>query len=190
MYSGIQGKKRLALVFAVFLAVFSNGIAVAPATAITHAKTLKNLGMNEIMFAQGMAPHHQQAIDMSNIALKNSSSPEVKKLAKAIISAQGKEMAQLKYWLTATKSSSTMDHDMGMGGMLPDSAVTALKKLRGSNFDTAFLQAMITHHEGALEMVSMLEGTKNSEAKKIASDIQKGQSSEIALMKKLLAKSK
>jgi uncharacterized protein (DUF305 family) len=190
MYSGVQGKKRLALVFAVFLAVFSDGIVIAPANAISHAKTLKNLGMNETMFAQGMVPHHQQAIDMSNMALKNSSSPEVKKLAKAIISAQGKEMAQLKYWLTATKSSMTMDHDMGMSGMLPDSAVTALKKLKGSKFDTAFLQSMIAHHEGALEMVSMLDRTKNSEAKKIATDIQKGQSSEITLMKKLLAKSK
>lgn len=74
--------------------------------------------MNEIMFAQSMAPHHQQAIEMSNLALKNASSPEVKKLAKAIIAAQSKEKAQLKYWLTATKSSMTMDHDMGMSGML------------------------------------------------------------------------
>ena len=185
-----KSNKQLVLLFAVFLTVFSNGIVSAPATAISHAKTLKNLGMNETMFAQGMIPHHQQAIDMSNIALKNSSSPEVKKLAKAIIAAQGKEMAQLKYWLTATKSSMTMDHDMGMNGMLPDSAVNTLKKLKGSKFDTAFLQSMIAHHEGALEMVSMLDRTKNSEAKKIATDIQKGQSSEITLMKKLLAKSK
>ncbi len=172
------------------LAVISLPFFSQPATASSHASSLKNLGMNEIMFAQGMIPHHQQAIEMSNMALKNAASPEVKKLAKAIISAQGKEMAQLKYWLTATKSSMTMDHDMGMSGMLPDSAVTALKKLKGSKFDTAFLQAMIAHHEGALEMVSMLDRTKNSEAKKIATDIQKGQSSEITLMKKLLAKSK
>ena len=190
MSSGVQVKKRLALVLAVFLAVFSNGIAMAPATAISHAKTLKNLGMNETMFAQGMIPHHQQAIDMSNMALKNSSNPELKKLAKAIISAQVKEMAQLKYWLSATKSSMTMDHDMGMNGMLPESAITALKKLKGSKFDAAFLKAMIAHHEGALEMVSMLDRTKNSEAKKIAVEIRTGQSAEITLMKKLLAKSK
>jgi uncharacterized protein (DUF305 family) len=49
---------------------------------------------------------------------------------------------------------------------------------------------MIAHHEGALEMVSMLDGTKNSEAKKIATDIRTGQSAEITLMKKLLTKSK
>lgn len=49
---------------------------------------------------------------------------------------------------------------------------------------------MIAHHKGALEMVSMLDGTKNIEAKKIAIDIRTGQSAEITLMKKLLAKSK
>ncbi len=70
------------------------------------------------------------------------------------------------------------------------SDLIALKKLKGSKFDTAFLKAMIAHHEGALEMVSMLDRTKNSEAKKIAVDIQIGQSAEITLMKKLLGNSK
>jgi uncharacterized protein (DUF305 family) len=172
------------------LTVISLPFFVQPASASSHAKSLKNLGMNEIMFAQGMIPHHQQAIDMSNMALKNGASPEVKKLAKEIIAAQGKEIGQLKYWLTATKSSMTMDHDMGMGGMLSKSDLIALKKLKGATFDAAFLKAMIAHHEGALDMVAMLDRTKNSEAKKIAIDIRTGQSAEITLMKKLLAKSK
>ena len=144
--------------------------------------------MNEIMFAQGMIPHHQQAIEISKMALKNGVSPEVKKLAKEIISAQGKEISQLKYWLTATKSSMTMDHDMSMNGMLSKNELTTLKKLKGSKFDTAFLKAMIAHHEGALEMLSLLARTKNSESKKIATDILTGQSVEITVMKKLLAK--
>ena len=178
-------KKIVLLITVILLSLF-----VQPASASNHAKSLQNLGMNEIMFAQGMIPHHQQAIDMSNMALKNGASPEVKKLAKEIIAAQGKEIGQLKYWLTATKSSMTMDHDMGMGGMLSKSDLIALKKLKGSKFDSAFLKAMIAHHEGALDMVAMLDRTKNSEAKKIAIDIRAGQSAEITLMKKLLAKSK
>jgi uncharacterized protein (DUF305 family) len=182
----IKSSKRIALL----LAVISLPFFVQPASASSHAKSLKNLGMNEIMFAQGMIPHHQQAIDMSNMALKNGASAEVKKLAKEIIAAQGKEISQLKYWLTATKSSMSMGHDMGMGGMLSKSDLIALKKLKGSKFDVAFLKAMIAHHEGALEMVSMIDRTKNSEAKKIAIDIREGQSGEITLMKKLLAKKK
>ena len=185
-----RSNRRLALFISIFLALFSTVVVTAPAIASSHASTLKNLGMNEIMFAQGMIPHHQQAIDMSNMALKNGASAEIKKLAKGIISAQQKEMSQLKYWLTATKSSMTMDHDMGMNGMLSKGDLAALKKLKGSKFNTAFLKAMIAHHEGALEMVALLDGTENAEAKKIATDITKGQSGEIAFMKKLLAKAK
>ena len=171
------------------LAVISLPFFTQSASASSHASTLKNLGMNEIMFAQGMIPHHQQAIDMSKIALKNGTSAEIKKLAKGIISAQQKEISQLKYWLTATKSSMTMDHDMGMNGMLSKSDLAALKKLKGSKFNTAFLKAMIAHHKGALEMVALLDGTEISEANRIAGEILKGQSAEISVMKKLLAKS-
>ena len=107
----IKSNKLLALLAVISLPFFSQ-----PATASSHASTLKNLGMSEIMFAQGMIPHHQQAIEMSTMALKNGASAEVKKLAKGIISAQGKEISQLKYWLIATKSSMSMGHDMGMSG--------------------------------------------------------------------------
>ena len=178
-------KKILFMIAVISLPFFSQ-----PAAASSHSSTLKNLGMNEIMFAQGMIPHHQQAIDMSNMALKNGASPEVTKLAKEIIASQGKEISQLKYWLTATKSSMTMGHDMGMGGMLTKKDLIALNKLKGSKFNTAFLKAMIAHHEGALEMVALLDGTENAEAKKIAGDILKGQSAEITFMKKLLTKTK
>lgn len=178
-------KKTVLLIAVISVPLFSQ-----PAMASSHASSLQNLGMNEIMFAQAMIPHHQQAIEMSNMALKNNASSEIKKLAKGIISAQGKEITQLKYWLTASNSSMTMDHDMGMSGMLSQKELTTLKKLKGGKFDTAFLQAMIDHHEGALEMVLMLDRSKNIEARKIAIDILKGQSSEISRMKKLLAKNK
>lgn len=177
-----NSNKILVLLAVIFIPFLSQ-----PATATEHASTLKNLGMSEIMFAQGMIPHHQQAIDISNMALKNGASAEVKKLAKGIISAQKKEISQLKYWLTSSNSSMTMDHDMGMNGMLFKNDLNALKKLRGSKFDAAFLKAMIAHHEGALQMVGMIGDTKNSEAKKIAIDIRTGQSAEITRMKKLLA---
>ena len=185
-----HSNRRSALIIAIFLALFFNLVATAPVTASSHAISLKNLGMNEIMFAQGMIPHHQQALDMSSMALKNGASAEVKRLAKGIISVQQKEISQLKYWLTATESSMTMDHDMGMNGMLTKSDLAALKKLKGSKFNTAFLKAMIAHHEGALQMVDLLNGTKNMEAKMVAADITKGQSSEITFMKKLLIKTK
>ena len=97
MLISTQSNRKLAIFIAISLAVSSTGIATLPATASLHASTLKNLGMSENMFAQGMVPHHQQAIDMSNMALKNGASAEIKKLAKGIISAQQKESSQLKY---------------------------------------------------------------------------------------------
>jgi len=85
-----QSNRSFALSIAIFLGLFAN---LAPATASSHASSLKNLGMNEIMFAQGMIPHHQQAIDMSNMALKNSASAELKKLAKGLFPLSKKRLA-------------------------------------------------------------------------------------------------
>ncbi len=172
------------------LTVISLPFFIQPASASSHAKSLKNLGMNEIMFAQSMAPHHQQAIEMSKMALKNSAGPKVKNLAKAIISAQSKEMAQLKYWLTATNSSMTMDHDMQMSGMLTTKELASLKRLTGTQFDRTFLQLMIKHHQGALEMLDLISDSKNAEAKALAKAIKSAQSKEITSMKLLLNKLK
>ena len=67
------------------------------ANANTHAKSLQNLGFNEIMFAQGMIPHHKQAITMSQMALKKSKNAEILRLSRAIINAQNSEVTKLTY---------------------------------------------------------------------------------------------
>lgn len=158
-----------------------------PAVASSHAKSLSNLSGTDIMFAQMMIPHHQQAVDLSKFALKNSSNKAIRSIATGIASGQGKEIAQMKFWLRATKSSATMGHHMDMNGMISDKQMKALGGLKGAKFDKAFITAMIEHHQGALEMVVMLESSKNSEAKKLAKDILRVQKAEIATMKKLLA---
>ena len=176
-------KKTVVLFIFIFLPFLSQ-----PATASSHAKSLKNLSMSDIMFAQGMIPHHQQAIEMSNLALKNGASSEIKALAKGIILAQRKEITQMKYWIASNNASMSMGHDMGMNGMLSKRQVKNLKKLKGSEFDKRFLEAMIAHHKGAVVMVSMLNGSKNAEAKKLAKEIVSTQSDEINKMTNLLAK--
>ena len=180
-------KKIVLLLTVIFLPLSSQ-----PATASSHSNTLKNLSMSDIMFAQGMIPHHQQAIDISNLALKNGANPEIKALAKSISLAQRKEIAQMKYWITSSKSSMSMGHDMGhdmgMNGMLSKKQVKDLAKLKGSKFDKSFLESMIAHHKGAIDMVSMLSGSKNTEAKKLAKEIVSTQSDEITNMTNLLKK--
>ncbi len=176
------------------LSIFALTVGTIPAHASSHAKTLKNLNATDIIFAQNMILHHQQASDMSKLALKNATSPSIKTMARKIIAAQGKEIGQMKYWLTATKSSMDMDHDMGgtndmgMDGMLTGKEMKNLSSLKGNKFDKAFLESMIVHHQGALGMVSMLSGTKNAEAKALAKAITLAQSPEIASMRKMLKK--
>jgi len=168
------------------------GVILAPngANASTHAKSLQNLDMNEIMFAQMMIPHHEQAISMSETALKKSRNQAILKLSNQIKSLQGTEKSQLAYWLKATDSSMTMDHDMQMSGMLTTKELASLKRLTGTQFDRVFLQLMIKHHQGAIEMLDLISDSKNMEAKALAKAINSAQSKEITSMKLLLKKLK
>ena len=178
-------KKISVLLLAVGVILIPSG-----ANASTHAKSLQNLGMNEIMFAQMMIPHHEQAISMSETALKKSRNQAILKLSNQIKSLQGTEKSQLAYWLKATDSSMTMDHDMQMSGMLTTKELASLKRLTGTQFDRAFLQLMIKHHQGAIEMLDLISDSRNAEAKALAKAIKSAQSKEITSMKLLLNKLK
>ena len=136
------------------------------------------------------SPHHEQAVSMSETALKKSRNQGILKLSRQIKSLQSSEMSQLTYWLKATGSSLTMDHDMSMPGMLTAKELASLKSLTGTEFDRAFLKLMIKHHQGALEMLYLISDSKNVEAKALAKAIKSAQSKEIKSMKLLLTKLK
>ena len=176
----------------IIVSLLAIGIILVPnsANASSHAKSLQNLGMSEIMFAQMMIPHHEQAISMSETALKKSRNQEILKLSRQIKTLQSSETSQLTYWLKATNSSMTMDHDMKMSGMLTVKELASLKQLTGTQFDRTFLQLMIKHHQGALEMLDLISGSRNAEAKALAKAINSAQSKEISSMKLLLKKLK
>ena len=140
----------------------------------------------DIMFAQMMIPHHQQAVDMSTLAETRTTNPEVLALAKQIKDAQAPEIKQMTAWIESSGSSTDMGHDMGMGGMLTDEQMTALENAQGAAFDKLYLEGMIGHHEGALQMATMIENSSNSEAKELAANIIKSQSAEIEKMKQML----
>ena len=176
----------------IIVSLLTVGVILIPtgANASSHAKSLQNLGMNEIMFAQMMIPHHEQAISMSETALKKSRNQEILNLSRQIKGLQSSETSQLTYWLKATKSSMTMDHDMNMSGMLTVKELASLKRLTGTQFDRTFLQLMIKHHQGALEMLNLIDDSKNAEALALAKAIKSAQSKEITSMKQLLKKLK
>ena len=141
----------------------------------------------DLMFLQMMIPHHQQAIDISNIALKSSKDSELLALAKTIIKAQSAEIAKMKNWLNEAGAETDMGHSMdGMGGMLDDAELSALSAASGKTFDSLWLKGMIGHHDGAIHMTTMIRDASNAEIKAFGENVVKDQSAQITQMKAML----
>jgi uncharacterized protein (DUF305 family) len=141
---------------------------------------------NDIMFAQMMIPHHQQAVDMGTLAETRASNPDVKVLAAKIKSEQAPEISLMKGWLSDANAGLEMGHDMGMGGMLSDSEFTSLKAATGTAFDRLYLKGMIGHHEGAIVMANSVLNSENSEVRALGEAIIASQTEQITYMKELL----
>ena len=152
-----------------------------------HNSTSQMVGSDK-MFLQMMIPHHEQAVEMSDLALSTSKNAEVLKLAKQIKGAQAPEIINMRGWLADAGLSEDPGHSMGngMGAMLSDSELSALKGSKGKAFDRLFLTGMIAHHEGAIHMVMMIENSPNSDINKLGQEIIKSQTAEIELMTELL----
>ena len=144
------------------------------------------------MFLQMMIPHHQQAVDISNLALTKSKDSELLALATAIRDGQADEIVQMKQWLKGAGAGSEMGHTMDgqMGGMLDDAELAALKSATGSEFDRLWLLGMTGHHDGALHMTQMIEDASNPTIKKFGQDIVTLQTAQIEQMKVMLQRIK
>ncbi|WP_210634986.1 DUF305 domain-containing protein [Streptomyces sp. GESEQ-13] len=148
----------------------------------------------DVSFAKGMIPHHRQAVEMADLAPDRARSAEVKKLAAEIEKAQAPEIEKLSGWLTSwgetVPAEGAMEHSMhggGMEGMMSAEEMTALENASGEAFDTSFMEMMIRHHEGAVEMAKTEQSDgAHAPARKMAADIIASQSAEIEQMKKLL----
>ncbi|GHC16814.1 MULTISPECIES: DUF305 domain-containing protein [Streptomyces] len=155
----------------------------------------------DVAFAKGMIPHHRQAVEMADLAPGRAGSPEVEKLAAEIKKAQDPEIRTLSGWLTAwgeevPAEGAAMDHSShgmdgmdGMDGMMTDQEMRGLRDASGEAFDTAFLELMVKHHEGALAMAETERADGAfAPAKKMAAQIITSQSAEIERMNGLLGK--
>lgn len=148
----------------------------------------------DLMFADMMIPHHQQAIQMSELAIAISSNSEIISLARRIKAAQAPEIEQMKEW-EDSGDSSHMGHEMmedfdesstGMMGMLDEGEISELERAKGTEFDRLFLKGMIAHHEGAIGMAQMVDDSKNKEAAELGKAIIKAQKAETLEMQTLL----
>ncbi|KUI38135.1 DUF305 domain-containing protein [Mycobacterium sp. IS-1496] len=166
----------------------------------------------DVMFAQMMIPHHQQAVEMSDMLLaKQGIDPQVVALANEIKGAQAPEIEQMRGWLDewgvsgapASSGATTPGHDMpghtmpgggdmpGMGagghGMMSQQDMTDLQNAQGVEASRLFLTQMIEHHRGAITMAQQeIDGGKFPPAVQMAQAIVSSQQEEITTMERIL----
>lgn len=141
-----------------------------------------NHGGNQVdaMFVTGMIPHHEAAVEMAELGVKQGEHPEIRSLSKAIIASQTAEIKQLndmRSTLSETDGSMMSGEDM----MEMEDQVASLKD--ADDFDMAFIDAMIPHHQSAVMMANqqISEGS-DPEVTALSRAIVKAQSKEIAEM--------
>jgi uncharacterized protein (DUF305 family) len=149
----------------------------------------------DVMFARMMIPHPEQAIEMSDVILaKEGVDPQITDLANQIKDAQGPEIEQLTTWLEEwgsplpeSDSMDSMDHG-SMDGMMSEEDMQALQGAQGAEAGRLFLEQMIVHHQGAIEMAQIeVDEGKNEDAVAMAQQIVDTQQAEISTMEDLLA---
>ncbi|MGC5077366.1 DUF305 domain-containing protein [Agrococcus sp. DT81.2] len=189
-----------AIAVSLTLAACSGGGSTTPSPAPTSAASTapatgdasETHNDADTMFAQMMIVHHEGAIEMADLAVEQAESEEVRSLAEGISAAQGPEIEKMTSWLEAwgeeTAPMGGMDHGgMDMDGMSQEEAMADLESLSGGEFDRRFLELMVAHHKGAVEMAQTeLQDGENPEALELAEQIIADQEAEIAEMEQLL----
>lgn len=160
----------------------------------------------DVAFASDMIQHHAQALSMVDLTLDRNLDPEVQGLAEGIRAAQGPEIETMADWLTAwgedvpetMRDHVNSGHDSGdmsermdgmdeMPGMMTADEMSALENASDAEFQDMWLQMMIEHHEGAVEMAETeQEDGQFKETVDLAGQIVDSQTQEIDTMKSLL----
>jgi len=147
-------------------------------------------GSVDAMFIVGMVPHHEDAIEMAELALTRAEHPELKELARDIIDTQSAENDDMREWyrdwygedVPENGSFGMMGGDMGMGGM--GSMGTDMSALESADpFDAEFIEQMIPHHQMGVMMARMvLARSAQPEIQELARSIITTQTAEIEQM--------
>ena len=183
----------------------------SPASISASASATATFNDADVAFAQMMIVHHQGAIQMADLAPSRAQNQDVLALAARIKAAQAPEIDQMTSWLTAwgaapsmmsgsaTSGMGGMDHggmggatsaagsSMSMPGMMSGDQMQQLESASGAAFDKMFLELMIVHHQGAVEMAETeIADGSNPEAVALAQKIKSDQTAEIAEIQALL----
>ena len=153
--------------------------------------------VGDVMFLQGMISHHAQAMEMSVLVESRTNRESLELLAQRISLSQEDEISMMQGWLqdrglgAPTLDAHHADDYELMPGMLSEEEMTELEVAEGADFDTLFLEFMIEHHLGAIEMVENLLDQQGAAQDPIlyayTSDVTSDQGSEIERMDAMLA---
>ena len=152
----------------------------------------------DAMFAMMMIPHHEQAVEMSELMLgRDDIDAEIVDLAEQIIAAQAPEIELMEGWLDdwgvpsmggAMGGGHGGHGDGGPGGMMSDDDLDKIEEAQGDEAELLYLEGMIEHHEGAIDMAQdVLDDGESTEVAELADTIITTQQDEIDLMRDLIA---
>ncbi|WP_017975691.1 DUF305 domain-containing protein [Actinopolyspora halophila] len=165
-------------------------------------------GPVEVGFAQDMAAHHRQGVEMANVALQRTTNPEIRQIAFDITSTQTEQMGRMRGWLALwskpmrptgdrmswmsdSKSPSNEDvtsNAASMPGMASGAELDRLRSLSGAQMETYFLRLMIRHHQGGAPMMrTVIERAEFGAVRNLAQQMLIAQTTEVESMKQMLA---
>ncbi|GAA1656104.1 MULTISPECIES: DUF305 domain-containing protein [Microbacterium] len=156
------------------------GSSASPAADVNNA---------DMQFTMMMIPHHEQAVEMADMILgKDGIDERVITMAEQIKAAQGPEIELMESWLadwgTPMGDMDAMDH----GGMMSDTDMQALEDATGAQASRVFLEQMIVHHEGAIDMAQTeVDNGQNADVIALAEAIIASQTTEMTTMEDILA---
>jgi uncharacterized protein (DUF305 family) len=174
----------------------------AAAAAVLTAVTLSSCGPprsaeapppavhndQDVVFAQRMIPHHQQAVDMAAMVPSRTANPTLRVVAIHISTDQRAEISMLTDLLKQWGAPTSAPAAMSMEGMVDDATMRRLPSLSGAEFDTVWITAMIGHHRGAVTMSQAeLANGQSPDAQKMARLIINAQLREISYMTNLIS---
>jgi uncharacterized protein (DUF305 family) len=140
----------------------------------------------DVVFVDMMIPHHEQALVLADLAFKYAEDSEVLRLAEEIRSVQDVEVDMMRSWYANSDIVPRSQDHSEMAGMLSYEQLEALGSLRGREFDIAWLEGMIEHHEGAIDMADMVKFSKTPAVIEFAEHLVVLQQWEIDEMRSLL----
>ncbi|WP_037345645.1 DUF305 domain-containing protein [Sciscionella sediminilitoris] len=143
----------------------------------------------DVMFASQMIPHHKQAVSMADMVPAHTGDPKLRSLAEQIKKAQQPEIDKMTGWLDSWGAEDKAKEHSGhaMTGMMSEQDMSKLGTVNGKPFDTMWLNMMIKHHQGAVDMSNTeLKDGSAAEAKQLARDIIGAQRKEIDTMRGML----